>query len=324
MSLSSIESLLRNFKNANLSLTPTPIYKLTRLSPYLGHNIYVMRDDQTGFALGGNKVRKLDYLIGDALNKKSTTLITSGSSSFSRNAAAAGATFGLDLHVFIFGKEDEQNKASRSYFEIFGTKLHFIPRDKKETLPDEQAKLKKKLEKEGQIIYELHPGGSDEIGTLSYVKAFEQIVRYSSETNIRFNKIIHTTGSTATQAGLVLGQCISGYETTIIGMAISQKTDYQKMKVRMLAKSTAKMHGFPYDEGKVIVDDGFIGAGYPIPSKEGHDAIKLFATKEGILLAEAYTAKSAAGLIHYAKNGMFAKDDNILFIHTGGNSGLYD
>lgn len=84
------------------------------------------------------------------------------------------------------------------------------------------------------------------------------------------------------------------------------------------------MHGFPYDEDKVIVEDGFIGAGYPIPSKEGHDAIRLFASLEGVMLAEAYTAKSAAGLIHYATNGFFAKDDNILFIHTGGNSGLFE
>lgn len=321
---SQINLVLQNYPKVELSPTPTPIYKMPRLSSYLGHNIYIMRDDLTGFALGGNKIRKLEYLVGDALKKNATTFITSGASSFSRNVASAGKAFGFDVHVFVFGEEEEQNKASQAHFELLETRLHFIPQEKKEILKDEIARLKAQLEASGELVYVLHPGGSDEIGTLSYINAFEQIDQFSKITGIHFEKIIHTTGSAATQAGLVLGQCISGYQTTIIGMAVAQPADMQSKRVTTLAHSTAEMLEVELDPKKVIVEDRFIGPGYPIPSIEGAAAMKLFASLEGVMLSPAYTAKAAAGLINYALNDNFEKEDNILFVHTGGNSGLFD
>ena len=172
-------------------------------------------------------------------------------------------------------------------------------------------------------MYELHPGGSDSIGALGYINAFDEIVHYSQCSGVHFNTVVHSTDSTATQAGLVLGQCISAYDTSVIGMAASQKTELQVERVRELASSTARMLDIQYDETKVVVDDRFIGPGYAIPSEAGNDAARLFAGLEGILLDDVYTAKAAAGLIDYAANGKFTAKDNTLFIHTGGNTGLY-
>jgi len=214
----SIHLLLGKYPIADTSITPTPIHQLKRLSILLGYNIYIKREDLTGFTLGGNKNRKLYYLIGDAISKGFDTLITTG---------------------------------------------------------------------------------------------------------IHFNKILHACGSTATQVGLVLGNIVTNNNSTIIGIAISQNKKIQIERIHKLAQSTASMLDISDNKSSIKVDDKFLGSGYSIPSKEGINATKLFATYEGILLDSVYTAKATAGLIHYAQNKLFNKDDNILFIHTRGNSGLF-
>jgi L-cysteate sulfo-lyase len=319
----SIQKVLHKFPNAGVSITPTPIYKLLRLSSYLENNIYVMREDLTGFAIGGNKNRKLDYLIGDAILKKANTLITTNASSFSRNAAAAGKVFGFEVHVLVIGNESEQNTASQELFKQFETNLHYVAKNRKDSLTEEYNKVLDKLKKQGKVVYELHPGGSDSIGTLGYINAFDQIIQYSQTSGVHFDKIIHSTGSTATQAGLILGQSISKYDTKIIGMAASQKADIQYERIRKLAQATADMLDVQFEESGIVVEDRFIGPGYAVPSKEGKKAAKTFAVMEGILLDDVYSGKAAAGLIYYAKNRMFDKKENILFIHTGGNAGLF-
>jgi len=318
-----IQRVLSDYPSAELTVMPTPVYKLRRLSARIGQNVYVMREDLTGFAIGGNKVRKLDYLIGDAIKQRTDTLITVKASNFSRNAAAAGRVFGFDVHVLLAGKEAGQNPASQALFKEFGTHLYYIDSEDQGAVFAESAKLATELKNQGRRIYELHPGGSDEIGSLGYLNAFDEIVRYSQSTGVRFSKIIHSTGSTATQVGLLLGQHISAYETTIIGMAASQRAGVQTERIRKLAVAAADMIQIEFDESTIVVEDGFIGPGYAIPSPEGNDAIEIFAATEGILLDDVYTGKAAAGLIQYATDNKFAEDDNILFIHTGGNAGQY-
>ena len=320
---SSIQQVLDRFPNAKISVTPTPIYKLPRLSSHLGCNIYIMREDLTGFAIGGNKNRKLDYLIGDALLKNADTLITTKASSFSRNAAAAGKVFGFEVHVLLVGDESEQNTNSQALFHQFETNLHYASKTPPEAITTEYDRIISDLRNQRKVVYELHPGGSDSIGSLGYINAFDQIVQYSKNSGVHFKKIIHSTGSTATQVGLLLGQCVSAYETTIIGMAASQKANVQNERIHQLALATAKMLEIQFDESKIIVDDRFVGPGYAIQSEEGKNATSMFALLEGVLLDDVYTGKAAAGLIYYAKNEMFSKNENVLFIHTGGNSGLF-
>ena len=123
--------------------------------------------------------------------------------------------------------------------------------------------------------------------------------------------------------GLLLGQCISEYDTAIIGMAASQKANVQSERIRELALATAQMLEIPFDDSKIVVDDRFIGPGYAIQSDEGKNATSMFALQEGVLLDSVYTGKAAAGLIYYAMNEMISENENVLFIHTGGNSGLF-
>ena len=319
----SIQRILERFPNAKISITPTPIYQLSRLSSHLGCNIYIMREDLTGFAIGGNKNRKLDYLIGDALLKNADALITTKASSFSRNAAAAGKVFGFEVHVLLVGDESEQNTNSQALFHQFGTILHFASINSPEAITAEYDRIISDLRNNEKVVYELHPGGSDSIGSLGYINAFDQIIQYSKNSGIHFNKIIHSTGSTATQVGLLLGQCISEYDTTIIGMAASQKASIQIERIRQLALATAQMLEIPFDDSRIVVDDRFVGPGYAIQSEEGENATNMFALLEGVLLDSVYTGKAAAGLIHYAMNEKFSEIENILFIHTGGNSGLF-
>ena len=318
-----IEETLERYPNARLTITPTPIHRLSRLSAELGCSLYIKREDLTGFALGGNKVRKLDYLIGDALLKESNVLLTSKASSFSRNAAAAGKAFGLETHVVLVGNESEQNAASQSIFKRFGTILHYVPKLDQESLSAKYAEVATELQYQGKIVCELHPGGSDCIGSLGYLHAFNEVLHYSLDYGVHFNKVIHSTGSTGTQVGLLLGQIISGYDTSVIGIAAGQKTDVQVQRVRELALSTSQMLGVYLDESIIVVDDKFIGPGYAIPSREGKEAAKMFADLEGVLLDDVYTGKAAAALVEYARRGMFRDEENILFVHTGGNFGLF-
>ena len=316
-----ILNLLEKYPRANLLQTSAIIHRLPRLSSHLGYNIYILRDDLTGFALGGNKTRKLDYLVGDAIAKKSDTLVTMKATSFSRNAAAAASACGLDLHVVLAGTESEQNPASQSFFCQCETKLHYVP-EGESALPDACSHLLESLKKDGKAVYELHPGGSDSIGALGYVRTFHEILDFSYHSGVHFSHIIHSTSSAGTQAGLVLGQCISTYGTCILGVGASLNANAQSERVRELAESTARMLGIQFDETKIFVDDKFIGPGYATPSEEGRNAVKLFAATEGILLDQVYTGKAAAALLHYATNGTL-EGDSVLFIHTGGNAGLF-
>ena len=321
--IKAISQVLAKFPNAGISITPTPIYKLSRLSSRLGSNIFVMREDLTGFAIGGNKNRKLDFLIGDAVRKNADTLITLKASSFSRNAAAAGKVFGFDVHVILAGTESEQNMHSQALFRQVDTVLHYALSDSPEAIAVKYESIVDDLRDRNRAVYQLHPGGSDSIGSLGYINAFDQIVQYTAATGVHFDKIVHSTGSTATQVGLLLGQSISAYDTVIIGMAASQEASVQRERVRELATTTADMLKVSFDDSAIVVDDRFIGPGYAIESEEGRHAAKLFAVLEGVLLDSVYTGKAAAGLIQYATDQEFDENENVLFIHTGGNSDLF-
>lgn len=322
-STAAIEEMLEKYPNARLTITPTPIHRLSRLSAELRCNLYIKREDLTGFALGGNKVRKLDYLIGDALLKESSVLLTSRATSFSRNAAAAGRVFGLETHVVLAGNESEQNASSQSIFKQFGTNLHYVPKPSEESLAARYAEVAAELQHRGKLVYELHPGGSDSIGSLGYLHAFNEVMQYSLDSGVHFNKIVHSSGSTGTQVGLLLGEITGGYDTSIIGIAAGQNADIQGSRVRELALATSQMLGVSLDDSAIAVDDSFIGPGYAIPSKEGKEAARMFADMEGVLLDDVYTGKAAAAVVAYARKGMFREEENILFVHTGGNFGLF-
>jgi 1-aminocyclopropane-1-carboxylate deaminase/D-cysteine desulfhydrase-like pyridoxal-dependent ACC family enzyme len=316
-----ISDCLAAHQRANLIQIPAIIHKLPRMSSRFGQEIYVLRDDLTGFGLGGNKMRKVDFLIGDALALGATTLATLKATSFSRNAAAGAAACGLDFHVVLPGTESDQNPLSQSVFAKWGAKIHYEIGDMA-ALENRLESVVASLREQGETVYVLHPGGSDAIGALSYVSAFHEIQEFSERTGIHFSHIVHATSSAGTQAGLVVGQCTTNYETHVIGISASRTTPEQFELVHELALSTAQLLRTQIDPSKIIVDDGFVGPGYAHASKEGEIASQTFAELEGILLDPVYTGKAAAALLDYSKNRRFGSDP-VLFIHTGGNAGLY-
>lgn len=317
----SMSNCLAVHKRADLIQIPAVIHRLPRLSSRFGHEIYVLRDDLTGFGLGGNKTRKVDFLIGDALAHKATTAVTIKATSFSRNAAAGAAACGLNFHVVLPGTESDQNPLSQAVFAKWGAKLHYKIGDTA-ALENRQEALVASLRAQGENVYVLHPGGSDTIGALSYVSVFNEIREFTERTGVHFSYIVHSTSSAGTQAGLVVGQCIANYETQVIGISASRTTHEQFEIVHELAQSTAQLLGRQMDQSKIIVDDGFVGPGYAQPSKEGEIASQVFAELEGILLDPVYTGKAAAALLDYSENERFGGGP-VLFIHTGGNAGLY-
>lgn len=317
----SLSDCLADYPRANLIQVPAMIHRLPRLSAQLGHEIYVLRDDLTGFGLGGNKTRKVDFLLGDALARRSTTVATIKATSFSRNAAAGASACGLECHVVLPGTESDQNPYSQRVFNNWGAKLHFEG-DKSRTLEDRLESEVASLRNQGKNVYVLHPGGSDAIGALSYVRVLNEICNYSASTGIHFPHIVHSTSSAGTQAGLVVGQCIANYDTKIMGVSASRNASDQSELVRELARSTAQLLDRSTDPDRVFVDDSFVGPGYARPSKEGEKAAQTFAALEGILLDPVYTGKAAAALISYLENGKF-ENGPVLFIHTGGNAGIY-
>jgi 1-aminocyclopropane-1-carboxylate deaminase/D-cysteine desulfhydrase-like pyridoxal-dependent ACC family enzyme len=262
----------------------------------------------------------LDYLIGDALAKNADTLVVSGASSFSRNAAAAGRVFGMDVVLLIPGTDADQNALSQGFLDQFGAQIHLVATAAE--LPEAQAHLSGQLAALGRRVYDLHPGGSDTIGTLGYVAAFGQIVDFTEKTGVRFDRVIHASGSAATQAGLAIGDAISDYAAEVLGIAVSQPESSQRRRVQDLATATANMLGIAFDAQRVTVDDRFLGEGYPIPSPAGRAASELFATREGLLLDQVYGAKAAAAVVAYA-HVEASVSKRTLFIHTGGSAGVY-
>lgn len=284
----------------------------------------------TGFAFGGNKTRKLDWLVNDALENGYDSIVTFGSnqSNWCRMTSAAGAVSGIDVHLVLAGTKPGKATANLKLDMLTGANILHIDTDNDKILEEASLEMTEKLTKEGHKPYYLPVGGSTGLGALGYVNAFAEILEYCQRTGVEFSKIIIATGSAGTQAGLVTGQLISGWAGSVIGMSVSRKSNEQEEKVFNVVKNTFKLLKLPYNAEKVNklikVDDSYLGAGYRMNTKECEKAIELFAREEGIFLDEVYTGKAAAGLTDYLNKGKISKSDNVLFLHTGGNIQLFE
>jgi len=326
MEKKTIKKILEKFPKLNMSIVPTPILKLDKISNECETNIYCMRDDLTGFAFGGNKTRKLDYLIANALNQNKDTLIGIGAnqSNFCRIVTAAGIINGMDVHLVLAGEKPGQPTGNLLIDHLFGAKIHHIDTDDDNVIINEANLLERKLIEQGKKVYNIPFGGSIPTGILGYVEAFDEILTFSRQTNTNFSTIIHASGSGGTQSGLVVGQAISGWPGKIIGMSVGKDEQLLSGIVFDLASETAKLLGVEVERELIKVDDSYVGEAYGAKTEQGEQAIKLFAQKEGILLDNVYTGKAVSGLLDYASRGLFKKSENILFIHTGGNIQLFE
>lgn len=307
-----------------LSLAPTPVHPLPRLSKLLGANIYCKRDDLTGFGFGGNKIRKLEYLLSDALQRRCDTLVTSGSnqSNWCRAVAAAGAAIGMEVHLVLQGPVPKAHTGNLRLSRLAGASMTHIETEDDSLLALACSELTETLTARGRKPYQMIVGGSTGLGSLGYVQALREIMEYEQQTATRFSTIIHATGSAGTQAGLVAGAALYGWGGTIIGMAVSRAKELQAPKVRGVLEQMLSASAL--ERARIIVEDNYVGAGYRKNTVACLEAVEVFARTEGIFLDEVYTGKAAAGLIDYAHQERFAADENILFIHTGGAPQLFE
>ena len=322
---------LPSFPRVPLAHLPTPLEHLPRLSAHLGGpRIFVKRDDCTGLATGGNKTRKREYLVAEALEHRADTLVTIGAiqSNHARQTAAAASRFGLDCHLVFERRIDDPDDAYlRSgnvlLDRIFGATIHEYERG---TDTDAAAAaIADGLRGQGRVPYVIPSGGSNPIGALGYVDAALELAGQASEAGIEMTHIVHASGSAGTQAGLAVGLGFAGSAASLLGISVSADRPTLEDKVWTLARATAELIGRPdcVTRGDVVVDDRYVGDGYGIPTEAMNEAVLLLARLEGLLVDPVYTGKALAGLIDLIRQGRIDGSGDIVFVHTGGVAGLF-
>jgi len=325
-----LATVLKDIPGLHMSLLPTPLHRLNNLSAKLAVDLYCKRDDLTAFAFGGNKTRKLDYLVMDALVKGYDSLITFGAvqSNWCRMTATAGRVNGLDVYLLLSGEKPGKETANLLLDRLAGADISFTISEDRDDIIRELNGIILDLEQEGRKPYYMPVGGSVARGSIGYIGAMSEIMEYSESKGVDFSEIIVASGSAGTQAGLVAGQYISGWQGRITGMAVSRNSGEQAQKVFDIAKDCLDLITYEYEGEKlrslVFVDDNYLGEGYRKLTRACTGAIKDFVTYEGIFLDEVYSGKAAAGLIDYAGRGKLTGDGAVLFIHTGGNVQLFE
>lgn len=311
---------------------PTPIEYLENLSKLLnGPDIFIKRDDHLGLAGGGNKTRKLEFLLADALRNKADTIITCGAvqSNHCRLTLSAAKKEKLDCHLVL------EERVPNSYSPTAtGNNLLYsvLDADSKTVVPGgsdmikEMEKVAKKVEAEGKKPYIIPMGGSNEIGALGYAACAEEINLQLKEDQIDIDYIITPTGSSGTHAGLLLGMGESSRSIPIIGISVNNQTKAQEEKIFKLLEQTSEYLNIEnrIEKSAVKVLDDYIGLGYSLPSDGMIEAVKLLAQSEGILLDPVYTGKTMHGLIDLIRSAYFKTDDKVLFMHTGGSPALFN
>ena len=321
-----LDELVNRHPRMRFARLPTQIHRLNRLSEKLDCSIYCKRDDLTGFGLGGNKIRKLEYLIREAVDGGAEAIVTCGSnqSNWCRTTAVTAAAADLDVHLVLGGGTPDALTGNLILNARVGAHMHHLETDSDPELEAASEELTKRLNDDGIRAHRILMGGSNGLGTLGYADAFREILSFERNEGIGFSKIVVSTGSGGTQAGLVAGQVLSGWQGTIIGMAASRDTDAQERKVRTVLRRFDRFAGMRIAQSPLVTDGSYVGDGYRRRTEACEEAIDMFAKSEGIFLDQVYTGKAAAGLIDYARNGRFRADENILFIHTGGTVQLFE
>ncbi len=309
----------------------TPLEFLPRLSEYLGGTkIYMKRDDEGGRGEGGNKLRKYERIIGDAIASNCDTLIIAGhyQSNAARLLVSSACRLGLKSIVVckeLIPKQNDafNNNGNALLMNIMGAEI--VPAKPGDDYLQAMNKIAEKVKKQGGKPYVIPFGGSNLLGSLGYVDCADEIItqmKQAGESNPDY--IITATGSGGTQAGLVAGILKNNLNTKIIGFSVLHKSQQAMEIVTGLADKTLKhlnSEHVPNDE--IIIDDRFIGQGYGIPTKECLETIRLFARLEGLFLCPVYTSKAMTGLISYVKSGKIPKDKTVVFVHTGGSPLIY-
>jgi D-cysteine desulfhydrase len=313
---------MKEIPRVRIAHLPTVIEELPRLSAHLGGpRILVKRDDQTGLAFGGNKTRKLEFLVAEAQEQGARTLISAGAiqSNHCRQTAAAAARFGFDCILVLTGNPPERPSANLLLDQLFGAHIITVPERK-----DRDRVLKETVDEavsSGRKPYLVPYGGSSRTGALGYAFAVQELV----EQKIPVDTIVFGTSSGGTHAGLVLGRRIFGFKGEVLGISIDEDESWLKKHVSALASDASEKLGnrIEFLPGDVLANDDYCRAGYGILTPAERDAVRLFAELEGLLLDPVYTGRAAAGMIDLIQKGYFSREQVVLFWHTGGQPAIF-
>jgi D-cysteine desulfhydrase family pyridoxal phosphate-dependent enzyme len=302
---------------------PTPVEELPRLREALGDGprLLIKRDDQTGLGFGGNKSRKLEFLVAEAREQGAETLITGGAlqSNHCRQTAAAATRFGFKCILVLTGDKPQQSSGNLLLDQLFGAEIVYVA-DRK----DRDRILQETFDratKEGKKPYLVSYGGSNATGALGYAFAMKELV----DQNVGADWIVFATSSGGTHAGLLLGRRVFGYKGKVLGISVDESEEWLKQHVSELASLASEKLGkrIEFTPGEVLVNANYCSAGYGVLTEQEREAIRLFATCEGLLLDPVYTGRAAAGMIDLIRKGFFKKDETLLFLHTGGQPALF-
>lgn len=319
------------FDRIHLAHLPTPLEPMNRLSDALGGpRLWIKRDDCTGVSTGGNKTRKLEFLMGEALAQKADIVITQGAtqSNHVRQTAAFCARLGLECHAILedrTGSNDPDYRLNGNVLldGLHGATIEHVPGDTDMVSACETAAAE--LRAKGKSPYIIPGGGSNPVGALGYANCALELLNQANERSLKISRVIHATGSAGTQAGLVTGLRALNSGIPLLGIGVRAPKEKQEANVFALAQATAEKLGCPDVVARedVEANTDYVGQGYGIPNAGTIEAIEMFARYEAILLDPVYSGKGAAGLIDLVRKGTFAPDENIVFLHTGGSAGLF-
>jgi L-cysteate sulfo-lyase len=322
---------LARFPRVHLAHLPTPLEKMDRLSKELGGpEIWIKRDDCTGLSTGGNKTRKLEFLMAEALAMGADTVMTQGAtqSNHARQTAAFAAKLGMACHILLEDRTGSNNQNYNDNGNVLLDHLHGATTSKRSGGLDMQAEMElvaEKLKAEGRKVYLIPGGGSNATGALGYVNCAFELVGQANDRSLKIDHIVTATGSAGTQAGLITGLKAMNANIPLLGIGVRAPKEKQEENVFALAQKTAAKLGCPdvVKREDVVADSNYVGEGYGIPREDTLEAIRMFAQLEGILLDPVYSGKGAAGFIDHCRKGAFKKGERVVFLHTGGSAALF-
>ncbi len=322
---------LARFPRLHFAHLPTPLEPLENLTRELGGpRLWIKRDDCTGLAGGGNKTRKLEFLMADAVEQGADTVITQGAtqSNHARQTVAIATKLGLDCHILLEDRtgstETDYNYNGNVFLDrLFGAQISRHPggTDMNEAMEQCAAQLRDN----GKKPYVIPGGGSNAIGALGYVNCALELLHQANDRSLRIDHLVHATGSAGTQAGLVTGLAGANSGIPVLGIGVRAPKAKQEENVFRLATETAEHlgKGVQVAREQVVANCDYVGEGYGLTTPATIEAIELFARSESILLDPVYSGKGAAGLIDLIRRGEFSDDENVVFLHTGGSQALF-
>ena len=315
---------ISDFPRVRLGILPTPLQKLENLSRELGKNIYMKRDDMTGVALGGNKVRKLEFLLADALAKGADTVMTTGQaqSNHAMLTAACANKLGMQALLMLKKRGVTDRKGNQILNQILGAQVEFYDTDRYTDIYEEMARRKTELAKAGHIAYEIPVGGSTALGALGYVECFRETMEQCESLGVKPDRMVSVVGSGGTYAGLCAGADLFAPQVKVTGMAVDNDP-FEQISAQLKLEIGGLLElDRPLGPENIEIHYN-CGAGYGIPGPEDGEAVRYLARLEGILLDPVYTGKAFSLFLRMLREGAFDGDKTIIFLHSGGAGGLF-